>query len=495
MRFIDREPSEEQLRSALVSGLIAVSTLVPVVVTVSILYRDRNPWATPWGIVALAVMGTIAVAVPALIAVQGRRGHVRVPPAVGFAILVGCLVAIMGAVVGAHASLAFYLPAVILVVFFGATIGDRSMRSVILVVATVVVGVTGWQQGLRGWALVTIVVMYAWIGGVLSGIVGRAMRQLVRNAARQRGVASIAETIGDAETVVAGLRVALPHVGEALPTDHVVVAVRDDQGAVTPLDVWPSGEAGDGDLLARPELTRCLADLAPTLGDGHCFVPAGYDGTAQYVVVARIVRKPGDSKLHILGPAASLAGVFLRLTSRVAFMATLQRETRTDPLTGLPNRRGLLERLQADFARAARSRHPVCVAMIDLDHFKRYNDTHGHVAGDRLLASVTAALAATCRAQDLLVRYGGDELCLVLPETGVDGAAELAGKLRRAAAEAAGPSGVTLSVGVAAWDGAEDAVTLIGRADQALYRAKRDGGDRVVAAEEAPRVEGPTSGS
>lgn len=490
---MEPEPSEEQLRTALVSGLIAASTLVPIVATVAVLYGHRHPWTTPWGIASLTLIAGTVTAVSALIVLQSRRGHVTIPPLLVFAILAGSLASLMCVIVGAHASLAFYLPTVILIVFVAATIGDRAMRTGILAIAVVLVGLTGWEEGQRGWALVTLVAMYAWIGGALTAIVGRAVRQLVRMASRQRGVARIAEAIGDADAVVDGLRLALPRVGGALPTEHAVVLVRDEQGRATVVDAWPSGEVADGDLLERPELTECLARFTPVVGDGLCFVPAGYEGTAQYVMVARILRKAGDTKVHIAESAASLAAVFLRLTSRAAFTTSLQQQTRTDPLTGLPNRRGLLERLDAECGRSARSGDPLCLAMIDLDHFKRYNDTHGHVAGDHLLSAVTAALAATCRRQDLLVRYGGDELCLVLPETDVAGASEVASKLSAAAAAAAWPHAVTLSIGLTMWDGAEDPTTLIGRADQALYQAKHEGRDRVVVAGAGSGVPGPTA--
>ena len=129
---------------------------------------------------------------------------------------------------------------------------------------------------------------------------------------------------------------------------------------------------------------------------------------------------------------------------------------------------------------ALRSETPLTVAMIDLDHFKQYNDCHGHVAGDTLLRAIAALMVSNIRGQDLVVRYGGEEFCLVLPETDVVGGHHLLDKLRTGGRETTTDFGVTLSAGLTNWDGMEDITSLIERADQALYRAKESGRNRVV---------------
>ncbi len=149
----------------------------------------------------------------------------------------------------------------------------------------------------------------------------------------------------------------------------------------------------------------------------------------------------------------------------------------TDALTGLPNRRawdGAIAR-HLDQARAQRRR--LTVALIDLDHFKRFNDERGHQAGDRLLKGAAGAWRSELRAGDVLARYGGEEFALVAPDCGVDDAVGLAERLR-----AAVPGDATCSIGVAEWDGHEDADALLARADAALYAAKRTGRDRVTPA-------------
>src|SRR5436305_47345 len=133
------------------------------------------------------------------------------------------------------------------------------------------------------------------------------------------------------------------------------------------------------------------------------------------------------------------------------------------------NRRGLARSLERDLAAARRSGRPLAVAMVDLDHFKEYNDREGHPVGDLLLRAATRAWANHLRAGDLLARYGGEEFAVVLPDCGAQ--TEVVGivdRLRRAT-----PGETTASAGVALWDGREPAAQLIRRADAALYEAKR----------------------
>jgi diguanylate cyclase (GGDEF)-like protein len=108
--------------------------------------------------------------------------------------------------------------------------------------------------------------------------------------------------------------------------------------------------------------------------------------------------------------------------------------------------------------------------MLDLDHFKSYNDTHGHQAGDRLLSSASAAWVAQLRSTDLIARYGGEEFIVILPDCSLDDAVVTADSLREAV-----PSGATCSAGVATLDDVDSAAQLIGRADHALYHAKASG--------------------
>jgi diguanylate cyclase (GGDEF)-like protein/PAS domain S-box-containing protein len=150
---------------------------------------------------------------------------------------------------------------------------------------------------------------------------------------------------------------------------------------------------------------------------------------------------------------------------------------RSDPLTGLPNRRALDEQMPRELARARRAQAPLCLAVIDLDRFKDYNDANGHLAGDRILRECAVAWDGALRGEDLLVRFGGEEFLVVLPSCSLAQGAEIVERLRSAT-----PAGQTCSVGLACWDFVETAEELLGRADAALYEAKESGRDRLVAA-------------
>jgi two-component system cell cycle response regulator len=170
--------------------------------------------------------------------------------------------------------------------------------------------------------------------------------------------------------------------------------------------------------------------------------------------------------------------------------ARLQTLATTDPLTKLANRRMLGERLAYEFARARRYQSQVACLMIDVDHFKKVNDVHGHLVGDKVLVELGAGIAGAIRTTDLGGRYGGEEFMVIAPETPQRHAVILAERLRQTIvqriAQTAGIPPVTLSIGVATTElNPQSVEELVGRADQALYKAKQDGRDRVVLATEA----------
>jgi diguanylate cyclase (GGDEF)-like protein len=188
------------------------------------------------------------------------------------------------------------------------------------------------------------------------------------------------------------------------------------------------------------------------------------------------------ASLALLAAQAALA------IERADLAEELARQAETDPLTGVANRRGLARALERDLAGARRSDRHLAVAMLDLDHFKAYNDSEGHPAGDLLLRGAVRAWREHLRAGDLLARYGGEEFVVVLPEAGDSVAAMRAIERVRISTP-----GVTASAGVALWDGREPAAHLIRRADGALYEAKRGGRDRTVLAAALTVVSRPSS--
>ena len=191
---------------------------------------------------------------------------------------------------------------------------------------------------------------------------------------------------------------------------------------------------------------------------------------------------PGEvALLHAIANQLGVAIVNARLHSE------MQRLSQIDPLTGLYNRRGLDERMQVEILRAKRYRHPLSVVMIDIDQFKRYNDTHGHLEGDIILKQVAELLRNHVRETDVVARYGGEEFLLLLPETTEAAAREVAEKIRTAVSEQPFPhtgiapeSKLTISLGVATSSAdLSEARELISKADHALYGAKQAGRNRV----------------
>lgn len=170
----------------------------------------------------------------------------------------------------------------------------------------------------------------------------------------------------------------------------------------------------------------------------------------------------------------------------------------TDPVTGLANRRQLDLDLSDECAAARRYGRPLSLTLIDIDEFKRFNDTQGHPAGDAALRVVGGALASTVRRTDRAYRYGGDEFAILLPETSLERATRLADRVRdsvRASRLSAGRHRLSVSAGVADVAAACDPVDFLSRADAALYEAKRLGRDRVARADRARRRDQPASRS
>ena len=177
----------------------------------------------------------------------------------------------------------------------------------------------------------------------------------------------------------------------------------------------------------------------------------------------------------LLGLALAGALVLLLVIRLGESRERLAEASLTDPLTGLPNRRAWDAGSTREVARAARLALPLCISVMDLDHFKAYNDKHGHGAGDALLAAAATAWTSQLREGDLLARIGGEEFGLVLPGTDAATAHEVIERLRGAT-----PSGRTVSAGCVAWNGNESAQEALARADRCLYLAKGAGRNRSV---------------
>jgi diguanylate cyclase (GGDEF)-like protein len=228
---------------------------------------------------------------------------------------------------------------------------------------------------------------------------------------------------------------------------------------------------------AEPWLARLLPDAEDLV-----VVPLAAEGRA---LGALVLEQPGGRGGRIprrsvtaLERSASYAALALR---NAWLLEQVQRLAATDGLTKIANRRTFEATLEREVARATRSAEHVSLVLVDIDHFKRLNDTHGHQAGDEVLRNVAASLSCECRDFDTPARYGGEEFAVVLPGCGPEEALGIAERLRRAVSLAPSIVPITASAGVATYPAhAGDADTLVRAADEALYRSKNAGRDRTT---------------
>jgi len=236
--------------------------------------------------------------------------------------------------------------------------------------------------------------------------------------------------------------------------------------------------AGAGTLLeaARPVADQAVAQiraLERSVAARAAQASEDADAAAQRARVLLILFG-GSSLLLALVLARRLTETHARRAELVGQLAAL---ARVDAVTGVFNRRVWDEELARGLERARRTGHRCSIALVDLDHFKRYNDTHGHQRGDALLRAAAQAFATRLRGDDLIARYGGDEFALLLHGCDLERALELFERLQNML-----PGGQTFSAGIADSEGREDASRVLARADEALYRAKELGRNRSVGA-------------
>jgi diguanylate cyclase (GGDEF)-like protein/PAS domain S-box-containing protein len=258
---------------------------------------------------------------------------------------------------------------------------------------------------------------------------------------------------------------------------------------------------GPTDCLA---LKRGRAGITQPESPLHCQHSNGFDGS--YVCVPMVALNDTIGMLHLrqetadkpindtqLTFALSIAEQIALTLANLRLRETLRTQSIRDPLTGLFNRRYLEESLEREIHRCSRNETPLAVLMLDLDHFKRFNDTFGHDAGDAVLREWGGFLQVRVRYEDIVCRLGGEEFAIVLPDATLQSAQEVAQRICDDArgltinhrGKEVGP--ITVSIGISAFPmHSADVSTLLHTADQALYRAKSAGRDQVVLATEQP---------
>jgi diguanylate cyclase (GGDEF)-like protein/PAS domain S-box-containing protein len=247
---------------------------------------------------------------------------------------------------------------------------------------------------------------------------------------------------------------------------------------------------------SRTHPLRCVArTCTPGVTGGQVCVPLAAQGETLGLLYLQCGEtsdaaegKPAEATMAKLAQRAELVGERLSLAlANLKLREVLRHQSVRDPLTGLFNRRYMEETLDRELSRAARRNESVAVAMCDLDHFKQFNDSFGHEAGDLVLREMAAALQQNVRKGDIVCRFGGEEFALILPEATVEAAAERTETIRKEVEALALTyrghtlGKITISIGIAMYpDDGSRAEDLVRASGQALYRAKAAGRDRVI---------------
>ncbi|WP_407344523.1 GGDEF domain-containing protein [Pengzhenrongella phosphoraccumulans] len=403
-----------------------------------------------------------------------------------------------------------YPPLVLLPVVWLAVYGTRAqLRMAIaglaatLLVPMIVVGAPRYPAS--GWGLPVLAV-------AIGALAGTAIQQIVEQS-RQRaadvaalGVVARALTAGaDPRPDLCAAAALIAGAGFAVlfepDDDGVLIAtagthgldpglLRVDPGIETSAtaQVWNSGiRLYLSDVVGDPRASRRLTELTGVAA--ALFAPVTRDGRRMAVLVVGFTHTRPRLPEPALDLVELVAAEIAAAIDRADLVALLAEQARTDPLTGAANRRSWDESLDRELARAERTGDPLTVALVDMDHFKAYNDEFGHNAGDVVLRDLVLALRAELRTGDLIARWGGEEFALALPVCDMAHAQQIAARLLGVI-----PGGQTASIGLTQAGFGDTPRSLIGRADRALYAAK-DGGRNQVGVLPAPSRLGPAPGT
>lgn len=290
----------------------------------------------------------------------------------------------------------------------------------------------------------------------------------------------------DVDTLIAGEEAFTPSVNARLYREHVTSSV--DSGQLERTAQQLEAELGNvltalsdaGDDAARYGTT--LEQAAEAMADGTSNAVGAM--LARLAVATRQMQHENHSLQSRLETSTD------EISLLKADLENLRHEAATDGLTGVANRRLFDEEIERAVARSVEDGAPLSLLMVDIDHFKTFNDTYGHPVGDQVLKLLAATVTACIKGRDTLARYGGEEFAVILPETALEGAMALAESIRRTVGNRqlrnrhTGESlgSIAVSIGVACLQTGEAPENLVSRADAALYQAKAAGRNRVRAA-------------
>ena len=482
MRFSEELVEPTQGKEFSRTLLIALSSL-PLCLATAFLPKDEP---VKWAWIAIAM--AMALVVVAKLHFDGMFNKTmrRAVPGWELALELTALTGAAGvAVYAGSGSLGIYRELLVILIVFWALWSDASTLVYGTFSAIAALGVATYAQGVDAAVVVTVMVEYGICWGATGIVVYMLVTRIKRTRLRSQRLTDTAGALSQLASIAArsrdlnsAVQSCVGLVGTMLSGQRAAVISVGRDGSVSTLAQWASSWKFDGEVVTDgPELITAARTGVPHLDSSSARLPFGeFEGCSMVCVVegcAEIERDTAE------GTVASLTTVLTNMTERVSFVTALEVLARTDPLTGLANRRSLNERIEHDIEVARRNRAPLCVVMIDLDHFKTFNDTFGHIAGDKILEAVAHAFAERARGADTVARWGGEEFCVSLPETDIARAVQLIDDQRRIVHELRSDPSITFSAGIAQWDGTESVEALVARADAALYGAKVHGRDRV----------------
>ena len=477
---------ERQVISVIMRVVGAAFVSVPVV-EVAALHLGARPDSLRWVITAVVLYSVVVLTnVRDLYHLHKRDWEKFDPRMVVVQLTLGSLATgALGVAVGGNPAL--FTPLMVIVLLIGAILSSRLMIVGLWTLqATIVVGVLFSTQGATPTTLWTIAI-YALTSGLIASMID------VSVGAARDGLSTL-ENVADFASFASGVRQwhdaedgIIERLAALVDVDGLVLYERpragrggSAEGDLVELTRW----SRDGTVARYEQELRAAASRATVAGG---FEEAPIEGSRKVrlaiaatmtrgeVILSVQLRNGGARDDAALVTAVSMIASVLE---RSALIDDLVDEARSDPLTGLANRRHLHEFLSHEVSRAARTSEPLSFAILDLDHFKAFNDTWGHAAGDRALKQFANRISERVRAQDVVARFGGEEFCVLLPNTTIDDAARVLAELQRNTDEPPGHR-ITFSGGIAQWAVGESVDALVARADAALYRAKAAGRDRV----------------
>ncbi len=509
MRFKAESTAVTAQMAILVVGLAEVP--VPLFVVAALLVPDLQARYLIASFVVSAALGTMNIydvrAVRARRWDRFRPNTVFVECCLGFA-ATGLLLLAVGPAAAA------FRPILLVPMLAAGFMLDRRGILITGAVALAVLVATTWVVETDPAVVVRTAILAGSVGAVTVAIIDLLGRKALVHLAISESLAELATATARGRTWPDDLAHMAPYLAGALDVRDVDVLTRarpsDDNPdpeikvimrwtAAADQDVpphlaepGPSGaseasEASERDALTDPVRARAVIEAAREALIAGTFVRRDHlvAATARAVPFDVVVVVPDRSIHHAAAdeaPMSTVASLIGGMADRVAFISGLVDDATTDALTGAANRRRLMVDLERELDRSRREGEPLTVAFLDLDHFKRFNDSYGHIAGDAMLRSFTRAVQERIRATDLLARYGGEEFCILLPNTDAHGALHLLEAVRQRTITDDYGRPLTFSTGLAVWDGAEAPLELLDRCDRALYDAKRAGRNCIRAA-------------